>query len=100
MDTKQYSRVLKALSHPNRLNLFLEIAKNSEKDFEMGEMGECMISSIANGYGIGAPTISHHLKELADAGLIVTERRGRNLVARVNTEIVAELEHLFKGLIP
>ena len=33
---------------------------------------------------IGAPTISHHLKELANADLITTERRGKFLVAQIN----------------
>jgi predicted transcriptional regulator len=32
---------------------------------------------------LGAPTISHHLKELANAGLITTERRGKFLVAQI-----------------
>ncbi|MCX7921099.1 MAG: metalloregulator ArsR/SmtB family transcription factor [Clostridia bacterium] len=92
MDTKKYSNILKALSHPNRLELFLEIVKCQEKDYEAGG---CVISDIVKCFKIGAPTISHHLKELSNAGLITTEKRGKFLVARVNKEIISELNNLF-----
>lgn len=92
MDTKKYANILKALSHPNRLELFLEIAKAQEKDYEECE---CFISEIVKCFNIGAPTISHHLKELTNAGLITTEKRGKFLVAKVNTEIMEELRNLF-----
>lgn len=92
MDTKKYANIMKALSHPNRLELFLEIAKAQEKDYEECE---CLISEIVKCFNIGAPTISHHLKELSNAGLITTEKRGKFLVAKVNTEIMEELRNLF-----
>lgn len=72
MDTKKYSNIMKALSHPHRLELFLEIAKCQEKDYEEQD---CLISEITKCFKIGAPTISHHLKELANVGLITTEKR-------------------------
>lgn len=92
MDTKKYSKILKALSHPHRLELFMEIAKCQEKDFETCE---CMIYEFAKCIGIGAPTVSHHLKELSNAGLILTEKKGKYLVARVNKDVVNELSNLF-----
>lgn len=92
MDAKKYSNIMKALSHPNRLELFLEIAKYQEKDYEECE---CLISDIAKCFKIGAPTISHHLKELSNAGLITTEKRGKFLVAKVNGEVMNELRNLF-----
>jgi DNA-binding transcriptional ArsR family regulator len=39
---------------------------------------------------IGAPTISHHLKELTNAGLITTERRGKFLVAKINEQTLED----------
>lgn len=92
MDTKKYANIMKALSHPNRLELFLEIAKAQEKDYEECE---CLISEIVKCFNIGAPTISHHLKDLSNAGLITTEKRGKFLAAKVNTEIMEELRNLF-----
>ena len=46
------------------------------------------ISDIVGSLSIGAPTISHHLKELANAELIITERREKFLAARINTETI------------
>jgi len=43
---------------------------------------------------IGAPTISHHLKELSAARLIFTEKRGKFLVAKVNQELLNEICNL------
>ncbi|MFL0198274.1 ArsR/SmtB family transcription factor [Clostridium sp. WILCCON 0269] len=83
---------MKALSHPHRLKLFLEIARYQEKDYENCE---CLISEITKCFKIGSPTISHHLKELSNADLITTEKRGKYLVARVNKEIMNELGNLF-----
>lgn len=86
MDTNQLAKVLKALSHPNRLALYLEIANKSETCFETGE--ECFITDIIGSLKVGAPTISHHLKELSNAGLITTERRGKYLTVKINEETI------------
>jgi DNA-binding transcriptional ArsR family regulator len=88
MDTKKLAKVMKALSNPNRLELYLEIVKENEASFKAG--GECFISDVISSLKIGAPTISHHLKELAHAGLIHTERRGKYLVAKVNEKTARE----------
>ncbi|KKK48135.1 hypothetical protein LCGC14_3148180 [marine sediment metagenome] len=87
MDEKKIARVMKALSHPNRLKLYLEIAKKHEATYATGER-ECYISNIVSKFKIGAPTVSHHLKELANAELIVTERKGKLLVAKINEKTV------------
>jgi DNA-binding transcriptional ArsR family regulator len=44
MDTKRMAKVFKALSHPNRLELYLKIAKAHEADFETG--CECFNADI------------------------------------------------------
>ncbi len=90
MDTKQLSKIFKALSNPNRLELYLEIVKEYEATYET-ECSECFITDIIGNLKIGAPTISHHLKELTNAGLIETERKGKFLVASVNDETVDEV---------
>jgi ArsR family transcriptional regulator, arsenate/arsenite/antimonite-responsive transcriptional repressor len=91
MNTKQLAKVMKALSHPNRLELYLEIAKKQETSYQ-AEHDECYVSDIMSCLNIGAPTISHHLKELANADLIVTERRGKFVVAKINEKTLQQVK--------
>lgn len=90
MNSKKMARVMKALSNPNRLDLYLEILKKCEASFTT-ECRECLVSDIMGSFKIGAPTISHHLKELADADLITTERKGKFLVARINEKTIEDV---------
>lgn len=94
MDSKKMARVFKALSNPNRLDLYLKIAEKHETSYRTYE--GCLISDIAKSLNIGAPTVSHHLKELSNAELIFTERKGKYLVARVNEDMVKEVNELLK----
>jgi ArsR family transcriptional regulator len=94
LDPKKMARVMKALSNPNRLELYLEILRKCEASFETSfkkECGECFVSDIMESFNIGAPTISHHLKELAGADLITTERKGKFLVARINEDTIEQV---------
>ncbi len=92
MDEKKLARIFRALANPNRLKLYLMIAEKSEHSFSADH--ECFITDIIESLPIGAPTISHHLKELEDAGIITTERRGKYLVARVNEAIADEVKRM------
>jgi DNA-binding transcriptional ArsR family regulator len=94
MDTKQLARIHKALSNENRLEIFLSILKYEHKDFDTG--CDCVMQKIMQNLCIGAPTVSHHLKELSDAGLITTRKNGKFLVATVNEEIIDEISREFK----
>ena len=91
LNTKRLAKIMKALANEHRLALYLGIAKNEESDFETHE---CTVSDIVKSFTLTAPTICHHLKELANADLIVTERRGKYLVARVNRDTLAEVERV------
>lgn len=94
MDTKDLAKIFKALSNENRLEIYLQIVKSTEKSFDA--KCECFISDVIDKLNIGAPTISHHLKELTNAKLIFTERKGKFLVARVNEELLNEINDLLK----
>jgi ArsR family transcriptional regulator len=94
MDTKKMARVFKALSNPNRLELYLKIVENQETSYKTNQ--GCLIYDIAESFNIGSPTISHHLKELDNAELIFTERKGKFLVAKVNEKMVNEVNELLK----
>lgn len=88
-NTKRLAKILKALANENRLSLFLGIAQNEESGFEEAE---CSVCDVVRAFTLTAPTISHHLKELANADLIVTEKRGKYLVARINKDTLDEVE--------
>ena len=44
---------------------------------------------------IGAPTVSHHIKELVNAKLIWIERQGKFMTCHLNNEMREELEKFF-----
>lgn len=95
MNSKDYSKIFKALSNENRLELYLQILRGSDTSFNVDGDCECFISDIIGKLNIGAPTISHHLKELSNADLIITEKRGKFLVAKINKELLNKIQELF-----
>ena len=94
MDTKELASIFKALSNENRLEIYLQILNSYEESYDSG--CECFVTEIIGRLKIGAPTISHHLKELSNARLIITEKKGKYLVARVNKELLEELSNILK----
>ena len=92
MDTKKAANIFKALSNPNRLELFFKIAEMHESSFKTN--CECFVTDIISTLNIGAPTISHHIKELVNADLITTEKKGKFLVCRVNEKLIEEVSKL------
>jgi ArsR family transcriptional regulator len=94
MEIKKMAKVFKALSNPNRLKLYLQIVKAQEISYKTG--CECLISNITKSLKIGAPAISHNLKELSNAELIFTERKGKFVVARINEVMVNDAKELLK----
>jgi ArsR family transcriptional regulator len=66
-DAEDLARVFSALADPVRLRLLSLIA-------EAGEVCSC---DLLEPLGKSQPTVSHHTKALADAGLIRGEKQGR-----------------------
>lgn len=92
MNEQDLAKAFRALGNENRLTIFLQILKAERKRYK-GDC-PCVVTDVISKLGIGAPTISHHLKELANAGLIETERDGKFLVARVNRKALSEISAL------
>lgn len=90
MNSKELAKIFKALSNENRLEIYKEIAKQENIDFE--QKCECSISDILTCLKIGAPTISHHLKELSNANLITTQKSGKFLIANINKETLEQIK--------
>jgi ArsR family transcriptional regulator len=90
---RKLARLFSALSNPNRLKIYSEILKSEKTNFEVGSW--CSLSQVVQSLKIGSPTISHHVKELVDAGLIIAERQGKYLVCRINPEMREMVRNLF-----
>ncbi len=74
----ELSRVFKAMGDPVRLRLLSLIASH--------EGGEACVCDLTGVFDLTGPTISHHLRVLREAGLIVGERRGTWVYYRVLPE--------------
>jgi ArsR family transcriptional regulator len=74
MTEDQVVRALAALAHPVRLQVFRALVISGPDGLTPGVMQD--------GLAIPGTTLSFHLKELASAGLVTTERASRNLVYR------------------
>ena len=91
-DVDKLARMFRALSNPNRLRLFMNLLDESKLDLAKGRIHDCFLVKLLGGLGdIGAPTVSHHVKELADAGLIHTQREGKQLICSVDPDGLAQL---------
>lgn len=74
MDQATVVKSLAALAQPVRLEVFRALVVAGPRGMTP--------STMAEGLGIAPSSLSFHLKELANAGLIVAERASRNLIYR------------------
>jgi ArsR family transcriptional regulator len=68
-DAAELARGFAALSDPTRLRLLNVLAS--------AESGEICACDFVEPMGKSQPTVSHHLRTLTEAGLIVGDKRGR-----------------------
>jgi len=79
----QFALLFKALSHPVRVQMLDLIAQGG------GQLCGC---DIEYHFKLTQPTISHHLKVLRDARLIVSEARGVSVYHRIHQAVFAEAQ--------
>jgi ArsR family transcriptional regulator len=80
MERARIEKISKALADATRLMIFETISANKEM----------ICSELVALRGVTPATISHHLKILADAGLIECRRKGQCVHNRAVPETVAE----------
>lgn len=76
----QFERIAKALSDPRRFALLETIAQ--------GEDCECPYQKLCAEFPVSKATISHHMKELVQAGLVESEREGQYMHARIRPGVM------------
>jgi ArsR family transcriptional regulator len=86
-EAEQAAPVLAAMADPIRLRLLSIVAAE-------GEVCSC---NLEGPLGKSQPTISHHTRVLAEAGLITGERRGKWTWWRVVPERLEEMRRLLGG---
>jgi DNA-binding transcriptional ArsR family regulator len=96
MDIVKFALAFKALAHPHRLAIFLRLARCCERhDCDTEACSRLCIGELGKGLGIGQPTVSHHLKELARAGLISTRKCGQSTECWVAETTLDEFAQFF-----
>ena len=80
---EQLASGFKALADPTRVRLLSLIAA--------ADGGEACICDLIDFVGLSQPTVSHHMKQLADAGLVTREQRGKWAYYRIVDDALASL---------
>jgi ArsR family transcriptional regulator, arsenate/arsenite/antimonite-responsive transcriptional repressor len=86
-DAEQLAAALRVVADPARLRLLSLIQAQPGH--------EACVCHLTEPLGLSQPTVSHHLKKLADAGLIEREQRGRWAYYSLADEAMSRLAGLF-----
>ena len=79
MDSKKIEKISKPLSDPSRITILQKFRKKKH----------CLYcSEIHDMLDLAQPSISHHLKQLVDADLLIPEKEGRNLKYLLNDAVL------------
>jgi ArsR family transcriptional regulator len=78
----------KALGHPARIAIVQFLL--NQKD--------CICNDIVNELPLAQPTISQHLKELKNAGIIQGTIEGKSICYCINPKVIQELVNYFKSI--
>lgn len=78
----------KALGHPARIAIIEYLLK----------VDTCICGDIVNELPLAQPTVSQHLKELKNAGLIKGEVEGNAICYCIDEKAIAKLQQYFTGI--
>jgi ArsR family transcriptional regulator len=106
MELSNYARIFKALSNEQRLKIFMMIHEQCAGGSEAATVFpsqqkaccpmEKAFTKVCDCLDLSRSTISHHFKELQNAGLITCERDGQMYRCRVNEETILILKAFLK----
>ena len=77
MESQQFQRIAKALADPRRFEILQHIAQQAEVGCQR----------LCGCFPVRQATISHHLKELASAGLVDSRRDGQFVYYRTRPQV-------------
>ncbi len=103
MELSNYVKIFKALSNEQRLKIFIMIHKGccvpegkGHSEIKIEDKACCPVAGVIEKaftkvcgcMNLSKSTVSHHFKELQNAGLITCEREGQMFRCKVNEEAV------------
>jgi ArsR family transcriptional regulator len=99
-DVERLAAAFAALSNPQRLRMFVRLASScgaspSPKEGPGHPAGFCCATEVGAGLDLAPSTVSHHLRELRQAGLVHVERRGRRIDCWASQETLELLASFF-----
>ncbi|MEP9357359.1 metalloregulator ArsR/SmtB family transcription factor [Sphingomonas sp. KR3-1] len=83
METEAALTILSALAHPTRLSTFKLLVRHAPTGLSTGQLVEAS--------GLGQSTFSTHLAVLAKAGLVSSEKQGRQQIQRASIDTLRAL---------
>lgn len=84
----ELATLAKAMGHPARVAIIDYLLK----------VDACICGDIVNELPLAQPTVSQHLKELKNAGIIKGSIEGNSICYCIDEKTVAKLRHFFTGI--
>ena len=85
----EIATLAKALGHPARVAIVEYLA----------QMNECVCGKIVEFLPLAQPTVSQHLKELKNAGIIKGEVEGNSICYCIDKDAIAKINRYFSVLL-
>jgi DNA-binding transcriptional ArsR family regulator len=87
-DINKAAQLAKAFAHPARLTIVRHLISTRA----------CIVNDLVDVVGLSQPTISQHLKELKQAGIIKGEIEGPRVCYCINDTVWNEVKNIFSEL--
>lgn len=96
---ERLANIFKALSNPHRLRIYLRLASCCTPGTicSLDDGNSAYVGELGKDLGIVPSTVSHHIKELRQAGLIRMRRQGQKIECWVDNEVYNDLAVFFRG---
>lgn len=79
MDNRKFEKISRALSDASRVAILKQFKKKKD----------CLYcAEVHDLLDLAQPSVSHHLKQLVDAELLIPEKEGRNLKYTLNQDVL------------
>lgn len=88
VEHNELANLFKALSHPARVAIVEYLRK----------VDQCICNDIVNELPLAQPTVSQHLKELKNAGIIKGSIEGTSICYCLNPDVLNKLEVYLNGI--